>query len=576
MRYVNLAKLAVSFITLFPWLLVQAFQSSPNVQTETGSLYGELIQLPTGEECYQFLGIPYAEAPEGIQRFKDKPRPKQRWNSTLTATSFKSQCFLADNMGGGGYGGGSDQCLNLNIWVPRRIFDRLGGNKSPSTAVFVLLQNKMPMLNGAIMATYNDIIVVTPQFRIGPVGFSFLGVGNSIATPNLGLWDQVEALKWINNNIDKFGGNKSAIALGGLDVGAIHASFHMVSKHSQGLFQRLILQSGIFTMPLPSMISKFAKENSQKFFSQICREQCSTACNNVDTPNFYNCFKMSTSTNYNSILNDIELLTSDFLPIVDGDFITDDPIKLIERGEFNNVPILFGLNRDDAALKVLSNFYTVTEQGQRAIVVGSFTLANFDGLVENQFEARFPNSSLVHSAIEATYWPSKDVHDVVAQSLIMAETDYRLACPLVKWAKRTVEKSVAMFGYHFTEENTTLNVFSNLVTNSDEFFYVYGMPFADGDSADDSSDSRKQLSKVMMAYWANFIKTGDPNNGPAVGENWLNWPDMTKQRSSCFLEINSNSIQNRDAQQEVIVCDFKKPQCRVSLLFFKQIPCLCL
>lgn len=87
-----------------------------------------------------------------------------------------------------------------------------------------------------------DVILVTFNYRVGPLGF--LSLGNAEYSGNNGLKDQLLALKWVNRNIQQFGGDVSKITLYGHSSGASSAHFHVLSAQCKGLFQRAILGSG--------------------------------------------------------------------------------------------------------------------------------------------------------------------------------------------------------------------------------------------------------------------------------------------------------------------------------------------
>jgi acetylcholinesterase len=90
-----------------------------------------------------------------------------------------------------------------------------------------------------------DVVVVTINYRVG--AFGFLAIGSKEAAGNMGLKDQVLALKWIKTNIVKFGGNPDSVTIAGLSAGGFSVTAHMASEMSQGLFHRVIAMSGAIT-----------------------------------------------------------------------------------------------------------------------------------------------------------------------------------------------------------------------------------------------------------------------------------------------------------------------------------------
>ena len=89
----------------------------------------------------------------------------------------------------------------------------------------------------------HDVILVTINYRLGPLGF--LTLGNDDAPGNQGLWDQHLALSWVQENIASFGGDPNLVTLTGESAGSFSAPYHLFNPASKGLFRRVIAQSGI-------------------------------------------------------------------------------------------------------------------------------------------------------------------------------------------------------------------------------------------------------------------------------------------------------------------------------------------
>ena len=92
-----------------------------------------------------------------------------------------------------------------------------------------------------------EVVLVTANYRLGP--FGFLNLGTESCPGNQGLWDQVQALKWVNENISAFGGDPDNVTLVGHGSGSVCASYHLISKQSVGLFSKIILMSGNLVTP---------------------------------------------------------------------------------------------------------------------------------------------------------------------------------------------------------------------------------------------------------------------------------------------------------------------------------------
>jgi len=147
----------------------------------------------------------------------------------------------------------SEDCLHLNIWTPTLdssanlpvMFWIHGGSFSigSGSQLFALFLGTSNIYDGSQLAL-RDVVVVTINYRLGIFGFLF---GNSSAAPgNMGYWDQAVALKWVKDNIKNFGGNPNDITLFFFFSGSMSISNHIVSNVTRNMFQRAILQSGIY------------------------------------------------------------------------------------------------------------------------------------------------------------------------------------------------------------------------------------------------------------------------------------------------------------------------------------------
>lgn len=165
--------------------------------------------------------------------------PKKPWNGTYDATEDGPICvqFTRDPSEM------SEDCLHLNVYTR---------NVSPAKrrAVIVYLHaggyyessSQSKTVAGAEHIMDRDIVFVTINYRLGILGF--LSTGTKEAPGNNGLKDQVQALKWVRENIDKFGGDPNAVTIMGYSAGGMSITLHLVSPMSQGLFHRAIIMSG--------------------------------------------------------------------------------------------------------------------------------------------------------------------------------------------------------------------------------------------------------------------------------------------------------------------------------------------
>jgi len=180
------------------------------------------------------------------------------------------------------------------------------------------------------------VVVVTFDYRVGVLGF--LSSGDGDLPGNLGLLDQQLALKWIQENIQEFRGDRNRVTLAGSSAGGAAATLHMVSPGSQGLFQQAIASSGVFLNPWVLHVGDHEKVRSVARF---------VGCpSTADSPisGLLPCLQSADA----SKLAEAQLLFqewhgipfSPFGPVVDRTVLPEDPYKLLIQGKVAKVPLL--------------------------------------------------------------------------------------------------------------------------------------------------------------------------------------------------------------------------------------------
>jgi para-nitrobenzyl esterase len=215
------------------------------VSTDSGALRGK----PSGS-ALAFLGIPYAAPPVGPLRWKP-PRPREPWSGVRDATAFGPECPQLSF--DGTYGGGSEDCLTLNVWAPAAApaaplpvivfihggYNVRGSASKPRDGVLVL--------DGSYTAEHGPAVVMTVQYRLGALGFlahralAAEDPGHNVG--NFGLLDQIAALAWVQRNIRAFGGDPARVLVHGYSAGSIDTCSLLVSPLAKGLFSRAAMHS---------------------------------------------------------------------------------------------------------------------------------------------------------------------------------------------------------------------------------------------------------------------------------------------------------------------------------------------
>ena len=204
-----------------------------------------LVQGKQAEGIDQFLGVPYATPPVGPLRWQ-APQPVRPWPGVRSATSYGNRCPQLAS--GNGPREDTEDCLYLNVFTPSGY-----GTHGRGLPVLVMIHGG-GLVNGAgdqhdgsLIVNTDHIVVVSFNYRLGVFGFLAVpGLGTSPLTGhgNYGLLDQIAALRWVQRNIARFGGDPRQVTIAGESAGGWSDCAQMTSPLSRGLFRGVIMQSG--------------------------------------------------------------------------------------------------------------------------------------------------------------------------------------------------------------------------------------------------------------------------------------------------------------------------------------------
>lgn len=200
------------------------------VNTRSGTVRGK-VQCGAA----RFAGIPYAAPPVGERRFR-AAAPAGSWSGVRNAEHFGPVSPQAQ-------GGDEAGCLTLNIWAPQ------GAKRCPVLffvhgGSFIYGSGSHALYDGTHLARTHGIVVVTFNYRLGPLGFLDFSHLDSRFEPNCGFTDMMEALRWVHENIEEFGGDPENITVAGQSAGAISASVFPMHRELRPLLSKVILASG--------------------------------------------------------------------------------------------------------------------------------------------------------------------------------------------------------------------------------------------------------------------------------------------------------------------------------------------
>ncbi|XP_031653503.1 neuroligin-3 isoform X2 [Oncorhynchus kisutch] len=548
------------WIVTSSWCLVAAQSQSyhPTVNTQYGKLRGVRVPLPSEilGPVDQYLGVPYAASPVGEKRFLP-PEPPSSWSGIKNTTHFAPVCpqnihnavpeimmpiwfsfsldivasYIQDQ---------NEDCLYLNIYVPTEDVKRIskecarkpnkkmcrkGGAQGKKQAedlsdndgdededirdtgakpvmVYIhggsYMEGTGNMIDGSVLASYGNVIVITLNYRVGVLGF--LSTGDQAAKGNYGLLDQIQALRWISENIGYFGGDSNRITVFGSGIGASCVSLLTLSHHSEGLFHRAIIQSG-------SALSSWAVNYQPVKYTRLLSEK--VGCNVLDTLDMVDCLRKKSAREL--VEQDIQPARYHvaFGPVIDGDVIPDDPEILMEQGEFLNYDIMLGINQGEG-LRFVDNVVD-SEDG----ISGN----DFDFSVSDFVDSLYgypEGKDTLRETIKFMYtdWADRENPETRRKTLVALFTDHQWVEPSVVTADLHARYGSPTYFYAFYHHCQSLMkpAWSD-AAHGDEVPYVFGIPMIGPTDLFPCNFSKNDimLSAVVMTYWTNFAKTGDPN-----------------------------------------------------------------
>lgn len=473
----------------------QLMAAVPSATTAQGKAAGTLM---ADGKLRAFLGLPYALPPVGPLRWKAPEKPAA-WKGVRDATKYGARCeqwpIWADYIFQDA--GPSEDCLYLNVYSPATATakSRLpvmfwihgGGYTAGSGSEPRYTSSALPE-SGAVLVTIN--------YRLGVFGFlasdDLAKEGNGSAG-NYGLMDMVAALRWVKSNIAAFGGDPNNVTIFGESAGSFAVSTLMAAPSAQGLFQKAIGESGAaFGNALP--LTTLAK--------QAQRDQA--WADSLGSHRLAELRAMSAK----AIMDAARKRgVGAFAPVIDGRFVPENISLIYAAGKQAHVPLLAGWNRDERAGTLSKEMtaekwkaYAAEHYGARA----SDFLKAFPANDDDQ-AVRLADDFTTNQFIALGTWQWIEAHTKTGQSPVYR---YKFDLPATPSEMHPEGK----YAFHSDELEY---VFSTLDTR-------HGAQWRPED---------RKLSELMVRYWINFARTGDPN-----GEGLPHWPRYDKDARLIHLD----------------------------------------
>jgi para-nitrobenzyl esterase len=494
-----------------------------------------------------FKGIPFAAPPLGDLRWKP-PQPVQDWEGVRRADRFGPRAMQLRLFGDMNFRSNdmSEDCLYLNVWTPARSDeDRLpvlvylyGGGTLAG-------DGSEPRYDGESMV-HRGIVALTVNYRLNVFGFlahpELTRESPHRASGNYGYMDQSVALRWVQRNIAAFGGDPGRVTIAGESAGSVSVCAQMVSPWSKGLFAGAIGESGALIEPTLAPISLAEAEETGIEFAAGVGATSLEALRALPASQLLEATAQPGSLRF-------------FYGAVDGDFFPKLPVESLAAGEQAPVPLLLGWNSEEMNYRALMGVDEPTPENFVRV------LRTLYGDRADEALRLYPASTAEEAGQSATdlagdrfiaysTWKWSDLHSKTSGQRVYRYLFCRPRPPMVPEMGDAVpglaggvlggpeaeahRPPPARGAVHSAEIEYALG---NLATNK-----VYAW------TPDDYA-----VSEVMQGYFANFIKSGDPN-GPGLPE----WPAANRGEGvqAMRLDVHSRAEPERHRDRYLFLDQF--------------------
>ncbi len=470
-----------------------------------------------------FKGIPYALPPVGDARWK-APAPMTRWDGVRAAKEFGPVCIQPKFPAGSVYSAdplpSSEDCLTLNVWAPA---------DARNAPVFFWIHGgslwygsgRESLYDGARLAQ-RGVVVVTINYRLGVLGWlahpELSGESAEGISGNYGLLDQVQALRWVQQNIGAFGGDPANVTIAGESAGGLSVMYLMASPAARGVFAKAIAQSAY-------MISTPALKDG-KHGSPSAEQNGTALATALKAPDIAALRKM-----------DAAALTSGaaaarFQPFgaIDGRVLPRQLVEVFDEGKQAPVPVLAGFNSGEIrSLKILAPPVPAKAEDYESAIRKSYRD------VADRFLNLYPASTMAESILANT---RDALYGWTSQRLVRKQT--ALGQPSYLYLFDHGYPATDTAGLHGFHASELPYVFGTLA----------GTPPLWPKIPDTSGERR--LSDAMLDYWTSFARSGTPR-----AKDEADWPAFGSKGAYMEFTDAPHAAQNLmpgmyDLQEEVV------------------------
>jgi para-nitrobenzyl esterase len=521
-------------------------------QTRHGPVVGIDESATNGTHAWK--GVPFAAPPVGPLRWAPPVDPAP-WKAPRLTQQFGNACVQYGRIYGPGANNrydpsiattlntavGSEDCLYLNIWRPadRRgglpviVFVHGGSNVSGYTAD--------PVYDGAALAKAADAVVVSVNYRLGIFGFLQIAQLQQ-ATGNFALQDIVHALRFVQKDIAKFGGNPTNVTLMGQSAGAINVYGLLTTPETVDarpqLFHRAVpLSGGISlasnlppgTLPTLNPVAVYAAQGNALLTQQVLADGLAADAAGAaawiasQTPAQVAAYlrgKPPSALLFTLLTRLAALGLAGSGPIPDGAYLPTDPIGAMAAGQYLRVPVLAGNTRDEG--KLFPTFLALFGTGSGRLVTDQ-QLFN----IQYGYDPDAAPQISIEQWIPVQYLPATKPGGFNQMTELLDEIFLGVATRNALDTLKSQQNEVWFYRFDWDEEPAPFNDIYGAA-------HAFDLPFLFGNfgpslfsniaNSTANAPGRIALSQAMMASLGAFARTGDPNAPTALGVTWPAWP----------------------------------------------------
>ncbi|KAL4240611.1 Cocaine esterase [Mactra antiquata] len=534
---VNVLLTLISIILAVTFVNSQSAMVTLKMDGQDVNVHGIVETVPFEGIAYtyhKYLGIPFAQPPLGDLRFR-RPEPIQRMESPFYATNFGMTCI---QFAPGLNFSQSEDCLYLNVYVPGRPADSSSGH---AVGVWVhgggFSAGSAREYDGMFMSVYGNVIIVTINYRLGI--FGSLSTGDDDAPGNIAFWDQHLAFKWVKDNIGQFGGDKDRVTIFGESAGAMSVTIQGLAPLNRGLFQRVIAQSGSATMPTGLLLDSNPMEYTLRIGEAM-------GCDISTTTTLMDCLRSEYYEDIVKTFLENGLQDSSFHYVLD-ELITHELSTMSSKMDYTSrdevefyrsLDVMNGFNSHEGVF--ILNF--IYPEGSDSFSLNATEMRSTTNLVFNYMFMQHAGESVLEMILhEYKDWNNPGNQEMRLQ-FIKLLGDFMFGAPAVETSlMHALSKSSARNYMYYFSANPPFGVIKTPewvpgANHADELLFMFGIETSMPDR-DPSTTWEIQLSRKMVTYWTNFMKSGNPNTPDQVSPAW---PEYNID-SQTYLELEEDT-----------------------------------